>query len=163
MKLSLNFVFVSITILSLVLFSCEQEKAVTTKLSLAITDSIRIDYLGLLDFMDIQPKSERILFHDRQRGIILMTDFKGNQLLKMEKGGDQKDSYGGFLYSAAKIKESDHISLVSQNGFFEYDAKGNLISHQAFSEDPPLLAGRAAADTEFMEHNGLLFQKGLVA
>ena len=163
MKLSLNFVFVSITILSLVLFSCEQEKAVTTKLSLAITDSIRIDYLGLLDFMDIQPKSERILFHDRQRGIILMTDFKGNQLLKMEKGGDQKDSYGGFLYSAAKIKENDHISLVSQNGFFEYDAKGNLISHQAFSEDPPLLAGRAAADTELMEHNGLLFQKGLVA
>ncbi|GAB2991597.1 hypothetical protein GCM10027284_05230 [Cyclobacterium sediminis] len=163
MKHSLNIAFLSFAIFSLFLISCEKEKAATTKLSLAITDSIRIDYLGLLDFMDIQPKSERILFHDRQRGIILMTDFKGNLLLRMEKGGDQKDSYGGFLYSAAKIKDREDISLVSQNGFFEYDANGNLISHRAFSKDPPLLAGRAAADTELMEHKGLFYQKGLVA
>ncbi|WP_339715387.1 hypothetical protein [Cyclobacterium amurskyense] len=106
---------------------------------------------------------ERLLLHDRQRGITIMTDFNGNPLLNMDKGGDQKDSYGRFLWSSANIKENEHISLVSQKGFFEFDSKGNLAKHKPFEEEVPFFAGRAAADSELMKHHGILFQKGLVA
>ena len=159
---SLIFNFIFFAIISYFHLSCEQETT-TTKLSLEITDSIRIDYIGLLDFMDIRPNIKRVLLHDRQRGIILMTDFNGNHLLNMDKGGDQKGSYGRFLWSTANIKRNEHISLVSPKGFFEFDSKGNLVKHKSFEEEVPFFAGRAAADSELMEHNGILFQKGIVA
>ncbi|MDN3688715.1 hypothetical protein [Cyclobacterium jeungdonense] len=151
-------------IFALLAFSCQQEKKEDTpSFSLEIIDSIRVEYAGLLDLMDADPARKRVLLHDRQRGIILLTDFEGNHVLKLDKQGDDKGSYGGYLWSPARIKDNDHISLVSHMGFFEFDAEGKLASHRKFQEDVPFFGGRAAADSELMEHEGIFYQKGLVA
>ncbi|SHN25630.1 hypothetical protein SAMN04488057_11444 [Cyclobacterium lianum] len=153
----------------LLALSCQQqqnkqeEQTEGTSLSLVITDSIRIDYPGLLDLMDVDPSRERVLLYDRQRGIILLTDFDGNHLLSLDKQGDEKGSYGLYLWSTAKIKEDDRIFLISQKGFFEFDARGELAYHMAFQDEVPFFSGRAAADAELIEHEGIFFQKGLVA
>ncbi|MBD3627568.1 hypothetical protein [Cyclobacterium sp.] len=153
-----------IIFLSLVALSCQQEvKQDSPALSLVITDSIRVEYPGLLDLMDLDPVRERVLLHDPQRGVMLLTDFEGNHLLNLDKRGDEKGSYGRFLWSTAKIQADDHISLVSHMGFFEFDAQGELANHRKFQEDVPFFAGRAAADSELMEHEGIFYQKGLVA
>lgn len=151
--------------LCLITFSCQKEKKQDKQplLSLEIIDSIRIEYTGLLDLMDVDPLRKRALLHDRQRGVVLLTDFDGNHLLELDKQGDDKGSYGQFLWSTAQIRENDHIYLVSHKGFFEFDAAGNLSWHKPFSEAVPFFGGRAAADSELMEHEGVFFQKGLVA
>ncbi|WP_162416032.1 hypothetical protein [Cyclobacterium roseum] len=144
--------------------SCQQEKKQESQsFSLEITDSIRVEYAGLLDLMDVDPARERVLLHDRQRGIIVLTDFEGNHLLKLDKQGDEKGSYGRYLWSTAQIEDNDHISLISHMGFFEFDAEGKLASHRKFQEDVPFFGGRAAADSELMEHEGIYYQQGLVA
>lgn len=154
----------SFCIFALFAFSCQQEKKQESlSFSLEITDSIRVEYAGLLDLMDVDPARERVLLHDRQRGIIVLTDFEGNHLLNLDKQGDEKGSYGQYLWSTAQIKDKDHISLVSHMGFFEFDAEGKLSSHRKFQEDVPFFGGRAAADSELMEHEGIFYQKGLVA
>lgn len=164
MKSSQNPILLFIGAFSLIAFSCQnQQKESPEHLSVEITDSIRVDYAGLLNLMDVQPSQERILLYDPQRGTILMTDFNGKQLLTLDKRGDQKDSYGRYLWSTAKIKEDDHISLVSHKGFFEFDAEGNLVKQQPFQDEVPFFAGPAAADSELLEHEGILLQKGLVA
>lgn len=148
----------------IIALSCQQEKEQDTQsLSLEIIDSIRVEYAGLLDLMDVDPAQERVLLHDRQRSIVLMTDFEGNHVLRLDKQGDDKGSYGQYLWSTAHIKENDRISLVSHKGFFEFDAEGNLAWYKPFKEAVPFFAGRAAADSELMEHEGIFFQKGLVA
>ncbi|NHE58917.1 hypothetical protein [Cyclobacterium plantarum] len=154
--------------ISLLALSCQEENKQEKKkdgrsLSLVKTDSIRIDYPGLLDLMDVDPSRERVLLYDRQRGIILLTDFDGNHLLSLDKQGDDKGSYGRYLWSTAKIKEDDHIFLISQKGFFEFDAQGELAYHKPFQDEVPFFSGRAAADAELIEHEGIFFQKGLVA
>lgn len=154
--------------LSLLAFSCQEENKEEKKedglsFSLVKTDSIRIDYPGLLDLMDVDPSRERVLLYDRQRGIILLTDFDGNHLLSLDKQGDDKGSYGRYLWSTAKIKEDDHIFLISQKGFFEFDALGEMAYHKPFQDEVPFFSGRAAADAELIEHEGIFFQKGLVA
>ncbi len=147
-----------------VLLSCESQKEKqTAQFQLEITDSVKIAYPGLLNLMDIRPANERILLHDFQRGLILMTDFNGDILLELDKSGDQKGSYGNYLWSPASVDNNDHISLVSFNGFFEFDAKGNLVENRPFEETLPSFSGRASADSEIIEHEGLFYQKGLVA
>ncbi|WP_154852936.1 hypothetical protein [Cyclobacterium xiamenense] len=144
--------------------ACEpQEKEASSSFALEITDSIRVDYPGLLDLMDVDPAQKRVLLHDRQRGTILLTDFEGNQVLTLNKQGDDKGSYGQYLWSPARIETDGSIFLISHKGFFTFDSAGNLAEYRPFEEAVPFFGGRAAADSELLEHEGIFYQKGLVA
>lgn len=81
-----------------------------------IEDSIQVNYEGLLDLMDIDPTRQRVLLHDPQRGIILLTDFSGTHLEIMEKRGDNRDSYGMYPWTPAKFLENGNFFLIGFNG-----------------------------------------------
>ncbi|WP_375583473.1 hypothetical protein [Cyclobacterium xiamenense] len=140
-----------------------EEEEASVSFALEIRDSIRVDYPGLLDLMDVDPVQKRILLYDRQRGTILLTDFEGNRLLDLNKQGDDKGSYGQYLWSPARIETGGGIFLISHKGFFTFDSEGNLARFRPFEEAVPFFGGRAAADSELLEHEGIFFQKGLVA
>lgn len=139
----------------LILLSCNspQETASNNSFSLLVKDSIQVDYVGMLDLMDIAPSQERILFHNMQNGVILLTDFQGNHLHEMEKRGDSKDSYGPYPWLPARFLENGNFFMIGLKGYLEFYPNGELVKQIPYqSTDVPNLGGRAAADNEFSMH-----------
>lgn len=129
-----------------------------------VEDSIRINYEGMLDLMDIDPTRNRVLLHDPQRGVILLTDFSGTHLETMEKRGDSRDSYGSFPWTPAKFLENGHFFLIGAKGYQEFEPDGRLIRGVPFaSKEIPGFSGRAAADNPVARFGSEYIIRGITA
>lgn len=155
--------------LCLLLFSCqtnkkEGKKGLTPRsYELSIQDSIQIDYLGTIRLMDVHPGLERILLYDQQQGKLLLTDLEGNHLKEMEKRGDFRDSFGTYPWVPARFKDNGNFVLTSHRGYLEFDQEGELVNLQAYqTTDVPFFAGNAGASNEWIEHDGIVIQLGVV-
>ncbi|MCC5938975.1 MAG: hypothetical protein JJU34_16980 [Lunatimonas sp.] len=132
-----------------VILACNRpsDNEMPISIELSLEDSIQVNYEGLLDLMDIDPTRKRILLHDPQRGIILLTDFSGTHLETMEKRGDNRDNYGMFPWTPAQFMENGHFFLLGFKGYQEFGPDGRLIrSTPVSAKDIPSFSGRAAAD-----------------
>jgi hypothetical protein len=150
-----------LTLLLISWISCTSEKVKETAIShyqISIVDSVQIEYLGMLGLMDVDPENERVLMFDMQQGLILLSDFRGNKLMEMRKQGDVKDSYGHFLWAAAKFTQDGSFMLLSHNGLFEFDLDGELIQKTNHSTNPlPGISGKGTADSEMHLHEGRIY------
>ncbi|WP_164675176.1 hypothetical protein [Anditalea andensis] len=137
-------------------FSCsnfQNEKEFHASLRFEKVDSVRINYLGQLNLMDINPDHKRVLLFNQMEGTFVITDFEGQTLSSFTKIADAPDSYGSFPLAAAKFSEDGQkINLVSNTGLFEYDLEGNLSNSKKFAgEKSTSFSGRSTADSEFYD------------
>ncbi len=86
---------------------------------LAIADSIRVDYIGKLNLMDVNPEFKKILFFDPQNMKFVSTDFEGNILGEFSKDRDAPDGFGFYPMAAGRFNSSQNIQVVSSSGIFE--------------------------------------------
>ncbi|WP_158859158.1 hypothetical protein [Lunatibacter salilacus] len=150
----------------LILLSCNasQQQTADSSFTLLVNDSIQVNYVGMLDLMDIAPNQERILFHNMQNGVILLTDFEGNHLQEMEKRGDSKDSYGPYPWLPARFLENGNFFMIGLKGYQEFFPNGELVKQIPYqTTDVPNLGGRAAADNEFAMHEDIVIIRAITA
>src|SRR5690606_38245611 len=91
-------------------------------------DSIQIDFLGIPNVHDLDPKTGTVLFTelDQFQWDIMVADFDGNILNSFSKRGDIPDSYGALL-STLRIETDSSFIAYGYNGFFTYDFTGKTI------------------------------------
>lgn len=150
---------------SLILLACNapKEQDVDNLFSLIIKDSIQINYVGMLDLMDIAPSQERILFHNMQNGVILMTDFEGNHLEEMEKRGDSKDSYGPYPWLPARFLDNGNFFMIGLKGYMEFYPSGELVQQIPYqTPNVPNVGGKAAADNEFSMYEDFVLIRAVI-
>lgn len=97
-------------------------------LALATVDSIRVDYIGTLNLMDVNPEFEMVLLFDPQNMKFVSADFDGNILGQFSKERDAPDGFAFYPMAAGKFNASKNIQIVSASGIFEYDIAGNLLN-----------------------------------
>ncbi|WP_209331461.1 hypothetical protein [Lunatimonas salinarum] len=164
MTKNLLFVFLGFTIAGLPGCSKPAKERAPLLARLQMEDSIRVNYEGILDLMDIDPTRNRILLHDPQRGVILLTDFSGTHLETMEKRGDSRDSYGSFPWTPAKFLENGHFFLIGVKGYQEFEPNGRLMRAVPFaSKEIPSFSGRAAADNPVARLGSEYIIRGITA
>lgn len=140
------------------------QKNILPDLELHIQDSIQVDYIGLLNLMDVNPKRESILLFDPQKMQFVISDFDGKIISEFKKERDAPDGFGFYPMAAGKFNEKGNITIVSPQGIFEYDFEGNLISSSKVPRDEQLpFSGRfdALKEIEFVDDKILL--SGLIA
>lgn len=141
-------------LVSSILFACgtsETNSSTDGSFELIIMDSIRVDYLGMANLMDIHPGSEKILLMNGQTREFVIADFDGNVLQTFSKSGDMPDSYGVFPLGAGKFDpDGNSFTVISNQGVYTYSLEGMLIHGGKHQENEmPSFSGRAAADQEF--------------
>lgn len=161
-----NFYFFCIVIA--VFFGCESPNTNSTlensDLALATVDSIRVDYIGTLNLMDVNPEFEMVLLFDPQKMQFISADFDGNILAQFSKERDAPDGFGFYPMAAGKFNASKNIQIVSASGIFEYDIAGNLLNSTKVPRDEiKPFSGRADAKMEVHFVNDKILLAGLVA
>ena len=139
----------------LLIFSCSERPNENNRnqedLSLIKVDSLQIPYLGLLQLMDVNPQSGKVLLFNSQNRALVIGDFESSPPKEFNKHGDMQDSYGMFPLGAGKFSENgNNFTIISNQGVYTYDLNGNLIlggRHQV--KEMPAFSGRASADAEF--------------
>lgn len=164
MKLSHRF----ITLLTSSFFACESpntsKSSENSDFNLEITDSIRVNYIGKLNLMDVNPEFKQILLFDPQNMKFVSTDFNGNILDEFGKERDAPDGFGYYPMAAGKFNSSKNIQVVSSSGIFEYDLAGNLLTSTKVPRDQiKPFSGRIDAKREIQFVNGKILVTGTVA
>lgn len=148
-------------------FACQSPILTETEISSSefeIIDSIRIDYIGKLNLMDVSPDFERILLFDPQNMKFVTTDFSGDILGEFTKERDAPDGFGFFPMAAGRFNDSKNIQVVSSSGVFEYDLSGKLLSSTRVPSDQVLpFSGRMDAKREISFVDDKILLPGLIA
>ncbi len=154
--------------LSVILSSCSQSSNGSGEdqldYSLSIVDSVRVDYAGRLNLLDVDPEAGLILAFDIQTRKFIVFDFQGEQQGEFSKDPESPEGYGYFPIAAAKIIDQKHILLISSNGVFSYDFQGGLVDSKRLEKDHVLpFSGRSDIRSEIFYHNGKFLLAGLIA
>ncbi|WP_339875443.1 hypothetical protein [uncultured Algoriphagus sp.] len=157
-----------IILLAFSFFACESPSSSSetevSNLNLEITDSIRIDYIGKLNLMDVNPDFKMILLFDPQKMKFVSTDFEGKILGEFSKNRDAPDGFGSYPMAAGRFNENKNIQVVSMFGIFEYDLEGNLLNSAKIPRDEILpFSGRADAKREIKFVNDKILLAGSIA
>ena len=157
-----------LTLFVISFFACESPTSSYSsedqELNLEITDSIRIDYIGKLNLMDVNPEYQMILFFDPQNMKFVSTDFDGKILGEFSKDRDSPDGFGFYPMAAGRFNENKNIQVVSMLGIYEYDLAGNLLSSKRIPRDQALpFSGRADAKREIQFVNDKILLAGSIA
>mgnify|MGYP000164768059 CR=1 FL=1 len=146
----------SISLLALFIFfiscseSARKQEISAEDLNLVKVDSIQVDYLGLLNLMDVHPGSGKLLLFNMQKSLFVLANNEGKVEQEFSKQGGP-DSYGSFPLGAGKFsKDGKTFTIISNQGVYSYDLEGNLVHggrHQV--SQLPAFSGRMAADMEF--------------
>ncbi|MCE7055404.1 hypothetical protein LZF95_12020 [Algoriphagus sp. AGSA1] len=149
-------------------FACESSTTSTqteqTDLTIEITDSIQVNYIGKLVLMDVSPADELILLFDPQNMKFVSSDFGGNIKGEFSKDRDAPDGFGFYPMAAGRLNSSKNIQVVSSSGIFEYDLDGNLLSSvKVPKNDIKPFSGRADAKREVHFVKDKILLAGLIA
>lgn len=93
---------------------------------LEITDSLVVNYIGLLSWSHISPDGKKFLAMDHQRSEIILIDQEGQVIQKLRKTGDQPESIGPNLMGRPQFRNNDEIALLGVKGLSIFDFQGNL-------------------------------------
>ncbi|MFC5626824.1 hypothetical protein [Algoriphagus winogradskyi] len=142
-----------ILLVPFIFFACEtantSDNSEKLDLDLEIKDSIRVDYIGKLNLMDVNPEFKKILFFDPQNMKFVSTDFDGKVLGEFSKDRDAPDGFGFYPMAAGRFNASQNIQIVSMFGIYEYDLAGNLVTSKKIPRDEAKsFSGRADAKRE---------------
>ena len=156
-----------IILLAFSFFACESPSSSSetegSNLNLEITDSIRIEYIGRLNLMDVNPDFKMILLFDPQKMKFVSTDFEGKILGEFSKNRDAPDGFGSYPMAAGRFNENKNIQVVSMFGIFEYDLEGNLLNSAKIPRDEILpFSGRADAKLEIKFVNDKILLAGSI-
>lgn len=100
---------------------------------LELTDSLVVDYIGLLSWSHISPDGQKFLAMDHQRSEIILIDHAGQLIQKLQKTGDQPESIGPNLMGRPQFRNNEEIALLGVKGLSVFDLSGNL--KQQFKPD----------------------------
>uniref|UniRef100_UPI0025C4D15E hypothetical protein n=1 Tax=Cecembia sp. TaxID=1898110 RepID=UPI0025C4D15E len=119
-------------------------------LNLVKVDSVQVDYLGMLNLMDVHPATGKLLLFNMQKSLFVMANLDGKVEREFSKQGGP-DNFGSFPLGAGKFTEDGRtFTIISNQGVYTYDLEGNLVlggRHQV--SQLPAFSGRMAADMEF--------------
>jgi hypothetical protein len=139
-------------ILVLALIGCSRSggdgREVEAHVNLLIEDSIQVDYIGVLNLMDVDPANGHMLLFDQQTRDFVVTDLKGEIKDVFNKTGDGPDSFGNFPLTPGRFTGGDEFTILSYTGVYRYDLQGGLTSSVKFAQ-PARFMGRASAEWEF--------------
>jgi hypothetical protein len=115
--------------ISLPFFSCnqnpnqaQQEERIP---EFYVTDSLIIDYLGILSMLDIKKDRSEYLLYDFQQKKYLRVNGEGEILAAKTFSKDGKDSFSDIMISFV-YTDDDDLLLVGMNGIYRYDMSFNL-------------------------------------
>lgn len=113
----------------LALFACKQNYHETLDgeriPEFYVTDSLVIDYLGMLTLLDIKKDRSEYLLYDFQRKKYLRVNGEGEIILAKSLSKDGKDSVGDIMISFL-YTDNDELLLVGMDGAYRYDLSFNL-------------------------------------
>lgn len=110
------------------LFSCKPDGSINNSLnffSIAIKDSIQVDYLGSLNVYDFDPKSGLYLGIDQNFNHVILFNEKGNSIHQYDLKNDGPNAITKAI--AFSFLEGKHTIMDYQNGLIQYDVNGDII------------------------------------
>ncbi|AKP50158.1 hypothetical protein CA2015_0695 [Cyclobacterium amurskyense] len=95
-----------------------------------VTDSLVVDYLGVLTILDIKADRSEYLMYDPQRKEFLRVNEHGDIMLSKNLSADGKDSFGVYFYSAHYYADDKLLIFPYSGGIYTYDFQFNLLSKE---------------------------------
>ena len=95
-----------------------------------LTDSLVVDYLGVLTILDIKAERSEYLMYDPQRKELLRVNKHGDIILSKNLSADGKDSFGAYFYSAHYYDDDKLLIFPYSGGICTYDFQFNLLSKE---------------------------------
>jgi hypothetical protein len=95
-----------------------------------LTDSLVVDYLGVLTILDIKAERLEYLMYDPQRKELLRVNKHGDIILSKNLSADGKDSFGAYFYSAHYYDDDKLLIFPYSGGICTYDFQFNLLSKE---------------------------------
>jgi len=94
---------------------------------LMIKDSLVIDHLTQLAFIDVKYDHSEFLFYDFKTSEFFRVDKSGEILLKANRREDGKDSFKSSYFTTAHYIQNDQVLVITHTSAFIYDLDFNLI------------------------------------
>lgn len=145
-------------IILIVCLSCTKKgnrSHIPETLTIEKSDSIRIDFLGDLNFMDINTSYNRVLFYSYQKREFLTTDLDGNILTSFVL--DEGLGLGNYPIACAHLIEKG-FSFISNKGIFNISLDGLIESQNKFNRQTSTsFVARFGTDNTFIEKNGAYY------
>lgn len=152
-------IFALITLSSLILLSCSQNKeeqnASTSEreVKLELIDSVRIDYLGTLTLLYVSEEHKKLMLYDRATSKIVFSDLEGNILNELELEGDSPNSYGRML-GPGRFTSDGNVFIIGNRGFFTYNISGEVLKSKKLPEDYKMFMTSTNQSTAPISYNG---------
>jgi hypothetical protein len=125
-----------ISLLTVVSFGCSKnsKKVDPTELesyTIEIYDSIKVDYQGLLTVVDYCQKQNLYLAVDGSKAgaEFIIFDDTGQARLEFDNNQAGPMAYSGEINSLSFDKDCNGFFLLTQQGLYQYDIKGTLLSY----------------------------------
>jgi hypothetical protein len=120
------------------------------ELNLVKVDSVQVDYLGMLNLMDVHPATGKLLLFNIQNSRFVLANLDGKVEREFSKQGGP-DNFGSFPLGAGKFSEDGRaFTIISNQGVYTYDLEGKMIHGGRHKVNQlPAFSGRVAADMEF--------------
>ncbi|MFZ6663125.1 hypothetical protein [Peijinzhouia sedimentorum] len=151
--------FILLTSISLLIIGCSIEEKNTPidtsekNVTLQITDSVRIEYLGTLALLDVSEEHEKIMLYDRATNKIVLSDMQGIILNELQLEGDSPNSYGRML-GPGRFTTDGNIFIVGMRGFFTYNLDGEVLSSKKLPEDYDIFMTSTNQNTKLIPNQG---------
>ncbi|MFC2185857.1 hypothetical protein ACFCT7_00975 [Fulvivirgaceae bacterium LMO-SS25] len=151
--------FILLTSISLLIIGCSIEEKNTPidtsekNVTLQITDSVRIEYLGTLVLLDVSEEHEKIMLYDRATNKIVLSDMQGTILNELQLEGDSPNSYGRML-GPGRFTTDGNIFIVGMRGFFTYNLDGEVLSSKKLPEDYDIFMTSTNQNTKLIPNQG---------
>lgn len=120
------------------------------ELNLVKVDSVQVDYLGMLNLMDVHPATGKLLLFNIQNSRFVLANLDGKVEREFSKQGGP-DNFGSFPLGAGKFaKDGKTFTIISNQGVYTYELDGKMTHGGRHKVSQlPAFAGRVAADMEF--------------
>lgn len=127
--------YLYLVFISYILLSCSrktEDKSIASSLAaqefeFEIYDSLIVDYLGMVQLMDISPNQESFLLIDQNTDSMIVANKSGKILHTFIKKGEGPDDYQGNRSGSAKFVTNDSFIVPTITGMYQYSLEGKLL------------------------------------
>ncbi len=97
-----------------------------SRYQISIVDSLVIDYVGSLQFMQKHPSDDRLLFFDRIQYAIVEVGLDGSVISAFSVVGNDDKEAGGVIAAVGYAKEENGFRVVTERGVFLFNRAGEI-------------------------------------
>jgi hypothetical protein len=129
-----------ICLIGLLITSCGNEKELETELedlSLQLSDSIVVDYLGMVKIVDYQIANRNYLALDYSDNIVMQFNTEGEIQYLFDQSGHDPSSFGHDILGLSFFNDSS-VVIQSKLGYFIYTFEGELIRKIPIENKSPI-------------------------